>query len=261
LSDMVDSRIAWLLQFESGRIWYNKLTSDETKRMYLRNLERYCKAVKKTPDELVELKMEGQRNIGTMKEFQAETLLETFFANCRLKESAKAALKTAIISFYKHNRRELASNTASNIVAPEPKKRCPETNDIIALENAMTTARDKAIVWFLASTAVRVGTLTKLRWNDLQPTDDPEVPYQMVIESSRLKGSGVGRFRGLKQVAFLHKLAAAKLENYKIELSRKKYVVKEDSPLFIAYRKSKKLGTYFVIAKLYRPKSKGSHLG
>lgn len=66
MSEMVDSRIAWLLQFESGKIWYNKLTSVETKRMYLRNLERYCKAVKKNPDELVELKMDGQRNIGNI---------------------------------------------------------------------------------------------------------------------------------------------------------------------------------------------------
>jgi hypothetical protein len=135
LSDTVDLRIAWILQFESGRIWYNKLTSLETKRTYLRNLERYSKAVNKTPDELIELKMEGQRNIGTMKEFQAETLLETFFASSRLKESAKVSLKTALLSFYQHNRRELASNTASNIIAPEPKKRCPEMNDIIALEN------------------------------------------------------------------------------------------------------------------------------
>lgn len=147
--------------------------------------------------------MEGQRNIGTMKEFQSETLLETFFANSKLKESAKVSLKTALLSFYQHNRRELASNTASNIVAPEPKKRCPEMNDIIALDNAMTTARDKFLVWFLGSTAFRVGTLGKLRWKDLQPTEDNEIPYQIVIESARLKGSGVGRYRGLKQIAFL----------------------------------------------------------
>jgi hypothetical protein len=78
---MVDSRIAWIQQYDSGRIWYSKLTSIETKRVYLRNLLRYCKTVGKNPDQLIELKMEGQRNIGTLKEFSAETLLEKFFAN------------------------------------------------------------------------------------------------------------------------------------------------------------------------------------
>lgn len=72
---MVDSRIAWIQQYESGRIWYNKLTSIETKRVYLRNLLRFCKTVGKNPDQLIALKMEGQRNIGTLKEFGAETLL------------------------------------------------------------------------------------------------------------------------------------------------------------------------------------------
>jgi hypothetical protein len=73
---MVDSRIDWVQKFETGKIWYNKLTSIETKRTYLRNLQRYCKAVKKNPDQLIELKREGQRNVGTIEEFQAETLLE-----------------------------------------------------------------------------------------------------------------------------------------------------------------------------------------
>jgi len=238
---MVDSRIAWIQQYESGRIWYSKLTSIETKRVYLRNLLRYCKTVGKNPDQLIELKMEGQRNIGTLKEFGAETLLETFFANSKLKESAKVSLKTAVLSFYKHNRRELASNTASNIVSPEPQKRCPEMDDILSLENAMATQRDKALLWFFASTAFRVGTIVKLKWKDLVETNDKEIPYQMVIESARLKGSGIGRYRGLRQIAFLHNLAVEKIENYRKELVRKGYLVKPESPLFLAYRKSKKI--------------------
>jgi integrase len=196
--------------------------------------------------------MEGQRNIGTPKEFQAENLLESFFAETKLQESAKMALKTAVLSFYKHNRRELASNTASNITHPEYKQRCPDMHDILDLEDAMQNQRDKAILWFLASTAFRIGTLVELTWNDLEPTQDSEVPYQLVIESSRLKGKGKGRYRGLKQVAFLHSLAVDKLENYKKEIHRRGYRVNGDSPIFIAYRKNKvvaPLGTQAVEAK------------
>ncbi len=249
---MVTSRIRWIKQFDAGRIWFNKLTSEETIRTYLRNLHRYCKAVGKNPDELIALKMEGQRNIGTYKEFQAENLLESFFADTKLQESAKMALKTAVLSFYKHNRRELASNTASNITHPEHKQRCPEMQDILDLEDAMQSQRDKAILWFLASTAFRIGTLVELTWNDLEPTQDSEVPYQLVIESSRLKGKGKGRYRGLKQVAFLHSLAVEKLENYKKEMRRRGYQANRESPIFIAYRKNKvvaPLGTQAIEAK------------
>ena len=151
------------------------------------------------------------------------------------------ALKTAVLSFYKHNRRELASNTASNITHPEYKQRCPEMQDILDLDGAMETQRDKAILWFLASTAFRIGTIVKLRWKDLEATNDKEVPYGMVIESARLKGSGRGRYRGLKQVAFLHALAVEKLGNYRKEIERRGYKVTPESLIFIAYRKSKKI--------------------
>jgi len=241
LSRMVLSRIKWIQQFEAGRIWFNKLTSIETIRTYLRNLQRYFNAVGKNPDELIALKMEGQRNIGTNIEFQAENLLESFFASTKLKESAKMALKTAVLSFYKHNRRELASNTASNITHPEYNQRCPEMQDILDLDNAMETQRDKAILWFLASTAFRIGTVVMLKWNDLETTGDKEVPFQMVIESAKLKGKGKGRYRGLKQVAFLHNLAVEKLMSYKNEIHRRGYEITPESPIFIAYRKSKKI--------------------
>jgi hypothetical protein len=216
LITLANSRIAWIQQFTSGKIWFSKLTSEETKRNYSRGLQGYCQEVNKNPDELLKLKptfveivfmMQKSNGTEIINENAADDLLENFFAESKLTASAKFGYKTAIFSFYKHNRRDLKSGTASNIVAPEYKQRCPEMNDIIALENAMTTARDKFLVWFLASTAFRVGTLGKLLWKDLQPTEDKEIPYQLVIDSVRLKGSGVGRYRGLKQVAFLHLLA------------------------------------------------------
>jgi hypothetical protein len=67
------------------------------------------------------------------------------------------------------------------------------------------------------------------------------VPYQMVIESARLKGAGIGRYKGIKQIAFLHKFATQKLENYKKELLRKGYEIDDESPLFIAYNKQQKV--------------------
>jgi integrase len=146
-------------------------------------------------------------------------------------------LKSSVISFYRHNWRNLNSNVASNITKPEPKQRCLEMQDIQDLENAMTCQRDKALLWFFASTAIRIGTVIKLKWKDLQPTQDKEIPYQLVIESARLKGQGKGKYAGVRQISFIHSLAKEKLEEYKIEAERKGYKLTDESPILIAYNK------------------------
>ena len=137
--------------------------------------------------------------------------------------SVKAESKNAIISFFKHNWRNLNPNVASDIEAPEAKKRTPIIEDIQALDANMTTARDKALVWFFPSTAVRVETLTKLTKGDLKPTNDAEVPYYLEIEAKRLKGAGIGKYKGIKQVTFIHKLAWQKVQDYFAEAKRKGY--------------------------------------
>ncbi len=237
---MTDALQEWILEFESGRLWYGKLVSDVTKRIYLKRLKDYCDAVEKNPDELIQLKVEGLQNIGTAKEFQAETLLETFLATVDLTNDMKVSLKTAVMSFYAKNRRRLEPDVAENVERGEPKKRCPKTEDIVELENAMTCQRDKAILWFIASTAIRVGTIPKLKWKDLKPIKDREIPYYLKIEGARLKGGGVGKYKGVKQVSFVHGLAVKKLKNYRLEAKRRGYTLTKDSPLFISYwRKGK----------------------
>jgi hypothetical protein len=121
------------------------------------------------------LKIEGLKAINTPKEFQAENLLETFLKTSKYKASINNAIRISIISFYKSNRRNLID--IAEVTTPESKHRCPKVQDILDLENAFTTSRDKAILWFLASAPFRVETLTKLLWRDLKPTGDEEVPY------------------------------------------------------------------------------------
>jgi integrase len=240
VSKMTDDLTAWLLSYETSKAWYNKLLSDVTKRVYLQQFKRYCDAVNKSPDELIELKVEGLKSINTPREFQAENLLETFLSTSRLTPNMKDSVKTAVLSFYARNRRRLEPDTAENFQVPEPKKRCPSTQDLLELENAFTTLRDKALLWFVASAPFRLASITRLKWRDLKPTNDKEIPHFMVIEGVRLKGSGVGKYKGIRQVGFLHHLASKKLEAYKKELVRKGYRITEDDPIFIPYRKEGK---------------------
>jgi integrase len=136
---------------------------------------------------------------------------------------------------------------------PESKKRKPTLDDLKTLENVAHLSRDKAIVWFIASTSFRVGTVALLNRQDLKPTGNPEVPFSFEIESKRLKGAGIGKYKGLKQIAFLHKYAYEKLVAYKQEAKLKGYDLKPESPLFIRYWNkgevkgltSKALGLFF----------------
>lgn len=237
MTTMTEQRETWLNSYSSGRAWLNKLGSPHTKKKFTEYFWTYCNAVKKTPDELIALKINGLQNVGTAKEWQAEDLLEGFFAHYNMKPTAKLMLKNAVFSFYKHNRRALEGQTASNIKneTPESKKRKPTLDDLKTLENAGHLARDKVIVWFIASTSCRVGTVALLNWQDLKPTGNPEVPYSLEIESKRLKSAGIGKYKGLKQITFVHKYASEKLEAYKQEAKLKGYDLKPESPLFIRY--------------------------
>jgi hypothetical protein len=82
---------------------------------------------------------------------------------------------------------------------------------------------------------VRKGTLRTLKWRDLKPLNDKEVPYWLSIESARLKGGGKGKYKGTKHIGFLHYYAVQKLEDYKKELKEREIQYNEDSPLFMCY--------------------------
>jgi hypothetical protein len=124
---MTDFKASWINSFRYGKAWQNKLGSPHTKEKYTNYLKIYCDAVQKTPDELISLKEEGLQNIGKEKEWQADTLLESFFSESKMKPTAKLMLKNAVFSFYKHNKRALDGETASNIKneTPESKMRKP----------------------------------------------------------------------------------------------------------------------------------------
>lgn len=78
MSRMTDETFPWILNFQSGKNWFDTLMSEKTKEVYLTRLKQYMDAFGKNPDELIELKVDGLRNVATAKEFQAESLLNNY---------------------------------------------------------------------------------------------------------------------------------------------------------------------------------------
>ncbi len=252
MSKLTNQTREWLLSFESGKAFYDKKmkNSKQTEQLYTMRLYEYCYNVNKTPDELIQLKLEGLQNPATIKEFAAEELLESFLRQdtlYRLKngkkvevpftDSSKIGMLAAVKSFYDSTRgRSLAKDTGAFLEAPEAKKRTPTVEDCVKLEEAMTTDRDKFLVWFLQSVEVRVGTLRKLKFGDLKSLEDQEVPYWLRVEAKRLKGSGKGKYRKARHIGFLHYYAARKFEAYKQELAWKGIAYTDETPLFVSYK-------------------------
>jgi hypothetical protein len=99
---MIDDLIKWLKGFHSGELWFVKLKSQETIRLYLPYLKAYCDATGKNPNELIHLKMEGQRQVGTNKEFQAEELHDIVMTQLAVPDSVKSNISDAVKSFCMH---------------------------------------------------------------------------------------------------------------------------------------------------------------
>lgn len=234
MSKLTDDLKKWIKGYRSGKVWLNKLRSEETIRVYLPNFRAYSDATGGlNPDELLELKLEGQRLVGTEKEFQAEELHDSTIKEIKTTKSVKANISMATISFYKHNRRPLVD--VFKFERPEAKKRRPTIEDIEAMASVATTRRDCALIWFLESTGFRDGTIPQLVWSDVQDTGDQAVPTRLVIESGRLKGKGLGKYRGSKQIAFLHHMANEKLASYVKEARRKGIQFTGSTPIFVSY--------------------------
>ena len=97
MSKMNEDRDAWINTFASGKTWQNKLSSKLTKEKFTEYFKVYCDAVQKTPDQLIALKVGGLQNVGTEKEWQAENLLENYFAETHMKPTARLMLRNAVL--------------------------------------------------------------------------------------------------------------------------------------------------------------------
>ena len=240
MSKMTEDLKKWIRSFRSGRIWLNKLHSEATITQYFPLLKRYCDLTGKTPDGLIELKMEGMRKVGTLEEFLAEELHDSTINALDVSESAKSNMSTSVQSFFKHNKRPLVE--IRKFERPEAKKRRPTLGDVGDMANNVQWKRDKALFWFIASAPFRKETVEQLVWGDLEETNHVKIPISMSIEAKRLKGKGKGRYKGLNQICFLHGYAYNKLLAYRKELVRrmtKKYgsfEVTKDTPIFLSYK-------------------------
>jgi integrase len=263
---LLKDSLKYLEGFQSSRTWLNRIKSNLTKKKYAKALFRYCAGVGLNPDELLRLKptvpeitaqmfsaiQDGKKpDEITINEYEAEQTLENYLAEANFKN--KLGIKSAVISFYKANKRDLNSDVAPTVTqrdkAPQ-EYQLPTVDDIAAMANATTNPRDEFLIWFLQSTGMRRGTVPQLQFKDLkmivsngetkiEPFNpslasqlDSIAPILLQIGSDRLKG----RYKGVQQIAFLHFKAYQTLMSYWKWLRQQKRInVTWGSPLFVNF--------------------------
>lgn len=151
MSKMTQDLEVWIQSFAEGKIWFNTLKSEQTKRSWIGRFFNYCQAVNMTPTQLIVLKLEGIKNTGTAKEWQSEQLMVNYLYNNLTSDNVRCSVKSAVRGFYHANWRDLNPNAGEDITQPEPKQRTPKMQDLIDLCDNMTFKRDKFLIWFLAS--------------------------------------------------------------------------------------------------------------
>jgi len=196
----------WANQYPEVKRWLAKL---QVKAKNAFNLYRFCQWCGKEPPELLKLK-DDRASV------EAEKLLDDFVvAEINLTNAVKFQCTTAVKSFFKHNYKDLARASGAMTLEKVKPTHKPRKDELRKLWNWCLNPRDKALITFVNSTAVAKETLSKLQWKHLEDNwETVELPC-INIPSELLKGHGIGRYKGVKQITFLTPEAKRDLINYK----------------------------------------------
>lgn len=203
----------WATQYPSVQRWLAKL---KVKAKNAFSLYRFCEWADKQPPELLALKKNPASK-------EAEKLLDTFVAaeTPEFTNPVKYHIVTAVKSFYKHNYCDLARASGALTYEKARPTTMPKKEALRKLWNWALNPRDKSLITFVNSTAVARGTIPQLKWRHIEEDwENIELPC-MNIPGKLLKGGGVGRYKGVRQITFLTPEAKRDLLNYKRWLEAK----------------------------------------
>jgi len=205
----------WAKDYPKVMAWLAKL---QQKQMNAWQLWFYCKAVGKTPDELLGLKSEDSRSK------EAEYLLDNFVARDDIIHTIKVKTAIAVKSFYKHNYCDLARACGQISFEKQKPYRKHTKDEMLKIYRSAQNPRDRALITFVWSSAIARESLTKLKWKDLEENwEKQEIPH-IGLPSEIIKGHGRGKYRGVEQHTFLTPEAKRDLMDYKDMLERVKGV-------------------------------------
>lgn len=208
----------WASEYPEVTRWLTKVQKKEASAY---NFSRFCEYVGKTPSELLASKEKDMTT--NPPQNVVEKLLDDFCGDAKadFTNAEKFNTSIAVKSFFKWNYRDLAR--ASGIVSLEKVRPYNAlTKEILRkLYDRARNPRDRALIPFVTSTGIAKETLSKLTWGHLEEGwKTKELPC-IQIAPELLKGHGIGKYKGVRQVTFLTPEAKRALINYHEWLEQK----------------------------------------
>lgn len=197
----------WAEKYTEVKRWLAKIQMKEDNATHFHN---FCEWCGKQPPELLALKDDRAST-------KAEELLDDFVADKEtgFPNSVKWRMTIAVKSFFKHNYRDLAKACGKMTLEKVKPYNKPRKEDLRKLWLWMQNPRDKSLITFICSTAIAKETITKIKWKHLQENwENIELPW-IDIPDKLLKGHGIGKYKGVRQITFLTPEAKRDLILYK----------------------------------------------
>jgi hypothetical protein len=198
----------WASKYESVTLWLNHL---QQKALNAFSLYRFCIWAQKSPDDLLAEKTQDP------SANSVEKLLDKFCntPDPHFTNSFRYQASIAVKSYFRWNYHDLAK--AAGQVTLEKKKAYNKLSKdgLRRIWNWTRNPRDRALIPFVTSTAIAKETLSNLTWGLLEDGWETKEFPAIEIPSELLKGHGIGRYRGVKQVTFLTNEARRALSDYK----------------------------------------------
>jgi len=197
----------WVEKYPEVKRWLAKIQMKEDNVTHFHN---FCEWCGKQPPELLGLKDDRAST-------EAEELLDDFVADeeTGFPNSVKWRMTIAVKSFFKHNYRDLAKACGKMTLEKVKPYNKPRKEDLRKLWLWMQNPRDKSLITFICSTAIAKETITKIKWKHLQENwENIELPW-IDIPDKLLKGHGIGKYKGVRQITFLTPEAKRDLILYK----------------------------------------------
>lgn len=198
----------WAAQSPEIARWLSHL---QQKNMNAFSLYRFCEWCKLTPPQLLDEKKKNP-SANTV-----EKILDDFcntddksFTN-----SFRYQASIAVKSFFRWNYTDLAKASGTVILEKKKPYNVLKKEGLRKLWSHARSLRDRALIPFVLSTAVAKETLSKLQWNDLEENwENVDLPC-LNVPPEKLKGHGIGRYKGVRQITFLTPEAKRALIDYK----------------------------------------------
>ena len=230
--------LEWAKQFPGVVVYLNQINRD--REAHAQYLWFYCEWAKLNPEQLLKLKDD-------INCLDAERMLDAFVGTNKillpsneegklveLPTSQKWHTAVSVRGFFRVNYRDLRKQAGKMYYYGQKEQRCPKPDARRKLYHASYSLRNKSLILLSMTTAIARETMTLLKWSYLEDNwQKADLPY-MLLPGEILKGRGLGKYHGTKQVAFLTPQTKQHLIEYREWFSRAfSYQWKDDDYIFL----------------------------